>query len=103
YYKILSNAWGSETALVATSAEEKLPSILQANDGRVWVIYSTNIGTGSSNLLNDVIWNGTSWTSPAQLTNAGVDDDWSSIVQDRNTTVWLFWSRNVFNGTVSGV
>src|SRR5207245_3701784 len=57
YYKILSNAWGSETALVATSAEEKLPSILQANDGRVWVIYSTNIGTGSYNLLNDVMWN----------------------------------------------
>src|SRR2546425_2151566 len=103
YYKTFNGTWGPEAALVATPAEEKLPSIAQANDGRVWVIYSVNTGTGSSNVLNDVIWNGTSWTSPAQLTNAGVDDDWSSIAQDRNGTIWLFWSRNVFNGTVSGV
>src|SRR3989441_2153630 len=103
YYKTFNGTWGPEAALVATPAEEKLPSIVQMNDGKVWVIYSTNTGTGSSNVLNDVIWNGTSWTTPAQLTNAGVDDDWSSIAQDRNGTIWLFWSRNVFNGTVSGV
>src|SRR3989454_1418484 len=103
YYKTFNGTWGPEVALVATPAEEKLPSISQANDGRVWVIYSSNTGTGSSNLLDDVVWNGTSWTSPAQLTNAGVDDDWSSMAQDRNGTIWLFWSRNVFNGTVSGV
>ena len=103
YYKIFNGTWGPEIPLVATPAEDKLPSIVQMNDGKVWVIYSTNTGTGSSNVLNDVIWNGTSWTTPAQLTNAGVDDDWSSIAQDRNGTIWLFWSRNVFNGTVSGV
>ena len=103
YYKIFNGIWGPEIPLVATPAEDKLPSIVQMNDGKVWVIYSTNTGTGSSNVLNDVIWNGTTWTSPAQLTNAGVDDDWSSIAQDRNGTIWLFWSRNVFNGTVSGV
>jgi len=103
YYKIFNGTWGLEIPLVATPAEDKLPSIVQMNDGKVWVIYSTNTGTGSSNVLNDVIWNGTSWTTPAQLTNAGVDDDWSSIAQDRNGTIWLFWSRNVFNGTVSGV
>src|SRR3989454_80809 len=104
YYKILNNTWGPESLLVgSTSDEEKLPSILQANDGRVWVFYSSNTGTGASNILNDVIWNGSTWTSPAQVTNAGVDDDWSSIAQDRNQTLWLFWSRNVYNGTVSGV
>ena len=103
YYKTFNGTWDPEAALVATPAEEKLPSISQANDGRVWVIYSSNTGTGSSNLLDDVVWNGASWTSPAQLTNAGVDDDWSSMAQDRNGTIWLFWSRNIFNGTVSGV
>src|SRR3989441_1326117 len=104
YYKILNNTWGPESLLVgSTSDEEKLPSILQANDGRVWVFYSSNTGTGASNVLDDVIWNGLTWTSPALVTNAGVDDDWSSIAQDRNQTLWLFWSRNVYNGTVSGV
>src|SRR2546427_1908560 len=103
YYKTFNGTWGPEVALVATPAEEKLPSISQANDGRVWEIYSSNTGTGSSNLLDDVVWNGTTLTSPAQLKNAGVDYQWSSIAQDRNGTIWLFWSRNIFNGTGSGV
>ena len=103
YYKVYSGTWSAENLLVGSGTnEEKLPGITQTADGRVWVVYSANTASGNVNQLWDVIWNGTGWTNPAVFTNPTADDDWASIAQDRNLTIWVFWARDLANGTVSG-
>jgi len=104
YYEIYNGAWGPENLLVGTTTfEEKLPGITQTADGNVWVIYSSNTATGNVNQLWDMVWNGTTWTSPAIFTNTTADDDWASLALDRNRTLWVFWARYLPNGTISGV
>jgi hypothetical protein len=101
YYKIFNNTWGPEATVIATSAEEKLPAVTQTYDGRVWVAYSTNVNAGV-NQIYYVTWNGTSRTSPVQLTNNANPDDWPSIVQDRSGAISVFWARFLPNGTLFG-
>jgi hypothetical protein len=104
YYKIYNGTWGPESLLVgSTGFEEKLPSVASMNDGRAWVVYTSNTGSGNINQLWDMIWNGSTWTAPALFTNTTLDDDWPSITQDRNQTIWVFWARDVSNGTVGGI
>ena len=40
-------------------------------------------------------YNGTSWSPPKNITStpSGFSDQHPSIIQDRNGTIWLFWSR----------
>ena len=103
YYKLYNGTWGPENLLVGSSTnEEKLPGITQAVDGRVWVVYSANTASGNVNQLWDVIWNGSTWTAPTVFTNTTADDDWATIAQDRNKTIWVFWARNLPNGTLNG-
>ena len=104
YYKMSNGTiWSTESLLVgSTTYEEKLPGITQAADGQVWVVYTANTASGNVNQLWDVVWNGSSWTSPAMFTNSTTDDDWPAIAQDRNQTLWVFWARDLSNGTQNG-
>ncbi len=101
YYKTLRNGvWSSETAIpVASSSsfEEKLPSLTQTADGKIWVCYESN-SSGTAQLYCTT-FNGSTWTSPIHMTTTSNADKWPSIAQDRNGTLWIFWARELPNGT----
>jgi len=93
FYRTYNGTWSSAKALVATSAQERFPSVVQASDGRVWVYYTSN--TGGNDQLWDVIWNGASWSAPAQFTNTVNPDDYPLMVEDRSGVLWAFWTRQL--------
>ncbi len=102
YYKIYNGStWGPEQP-IATDAlhEEKLPSVTVTADGRVWVVYEANYLTTPQIWYKT--WNGMVWTNPAPLTNTVNIDKWPSVAQDRNGSIWVFWSRELPNGTSAG-
>jgi len=101
YYKIFRNVFWSGDSVIPTASsslyEEKLPSISQSPDGKIWVVYETNI-SGSAQIYYTK-YAGSSWTNQAALTTTVSDDKWPSITQDRNGTLWIFWARELANGT----
>jgi hypothetical protein len=86
-------AWTSEKTLVATSFEEKFPAATQSADGRVWLLYESNVNGVQQ--LWDKVWNGTAWSSAAVFTNTVNMDIYPSIVQDRSGVLWVYWSREL--------
>ncbi len=104
YYRILRNgAWSAE-AIVPTAStpsfEEKLPTITQTIDGRIWVTFETN-AAGTPQLNATTTFTGSSWTPSRSLTSSSNIDKWPSMTQDRNGTLWIFWARELPNGTSS--
>jgi len=103
YYKILRNGtWGLETLVPTASSsafEEKLPTLTQGADGRIWVCYESNINGIPQ--LYCTIFTGSSWTPSIALTGTPNTDKWPSITMDRSGTLWIFWAREIPNGTTS--
>ncbi len=101
YYKTFRNASWSAEAVIPTAAssafEEKLPSLAQAADGRILVVYETNISGNAQIYYTKYL--GPSWTTSTALTTTANGDKWPSIAQDRNGTLWVFWARELPNGT----
>ncbi len=101
YYRTLQNgSWTNENAIPTASNptyEEKLPSITQTADGKIWVCYESN-ANGTAQLYCTTN-NGANWSSPIHVTTTSDEDKWPSIVQDRNGTMWIFWARELANGT----
>jgi hypothetical protein len=101
YYKTLrGNTWSADTQFTSNSNLNWQPSALVARDGRIWLTWSS-APAGSYFQIYDSIYNGTVWSSPVQLITSTVSDEHPSIMQDRNGTIWNFWSRDVnYNSTL---
>jgi hypothetical protein len=99
YYKTLKGgAWSKESLLVPASALNSQPKAFVMNDGRVWVVFTEFEGTkGLQNF--STVYNGTTWSLQSQITSSSVNDNHPAIMQDRNGTIWLFWTREVSIGT----
>lgn len=86
--------WSSEMRLTTNPNVDTSPSIMQANDGKIWVVWSTN-RTG-----NDEIYyttssnNGATWSPDQNLTTNPNVDECPSIMQTASGTIWLAWSAN---------
>jgi len=95
FYKTSSNngaSWSSETQLTTDTNDDKDPTILQAADGKLWVVWQTH-RTGNDDLFYKTSSdNGASWSSENQLTTDTNDDRHPSIMQASNGTVWVVWS-----------
>ncbi len=93
YYRTSSNngaSWSADTRLTMDVSADSRPSVMQAQDGKIWVVwYSNRFG---NNDLFYTTYDG-SWTSfGVQLTSdLGVDKD-PAIVQVLDGTIWVFWS-----------
>jgi len=93
YFKSYNGAWGPDKALVATSFAEKFPAATQTADGKVWLLYESNVNANQQ--LWDKVWNGTAWSKAAIFTNTTNMDIDPSIVQDRSGVLWAYWSREL--------
>jgi hypothetical protein len=95
YYKTLKNGvWSSDIQLTNDSNQNYGASVLISKDGIVRVAWSKG-AAGSNYQLFYEAYNSTSgsWSSSSQVVSSSSTDEHPSLIQDRNGTLWLFWSR----------
>lgn len=96
FYKVYDepqvHPWSSETMLTTDPNVDLAPSIMRANDDRIWVVWSTN-RNGNYNVFYKV-YNGVSWSPEDSLTTDPNADKNPSIMQASDDKIWLLWSTN---------
>lgn len=101
-YKTFTNgAWGPEAPVPPASNpayDQTLSSVTQTADGNVWLTYQSN--QGGNPQVWYTIWNSIGWSAGNRLTSTTMTDEWPSITQDRNGSLWIFWAREIPNGTL---
>jgi len=86
--------WQPETQLTANSTQDMSPSVMQAGDGTIWVVWASNrMGFGNDELYYKTSSNyGLTWSSENRLTEAAGYDQGPSIMQASNGTIWVVWA-----------
>jgi hypothetical protein len=95
FYKTLKNGvWSSDIQLTNDNNQNYGANILISKDGIVRVAWSKG-AAGSNYQLFYESYNGTSnsWSIASQIVSSASTDEHPSLIQDRNGTLWLFWSR----------
>jgi len=100
FYKFSSDAgqtW-SDDAYVPTDyknnyREDLFPSVMQAANGSIWVVW-TKEKEGQSGDLYYKTYNGTAWYWEVRLTTDPNEDNHPSIMQTANGRIWVFWDSN---------
>lgn len=86
FYQVLSGG-------IATS--DQLPSIMEGNDGRIWVVWSSSRSDQQD--LYYKTFDLVAWSPNTQVFNdtEGYLDEDPDIIQDRDGTIRIFWSRRI--------
>jgi len=71
---------------------DSAPSIAQATNGHIWVVWDSD-RTGNHELFYKV-YDGSSWSEETQLTNDPNLDLYPSITQVSNGDIWVVWDSN---------
>lgn len=111
YYKYYNGtSWSMDSIIpstYATTLQVRSPSIAQAKDGRLWVVFASNDTTASA--LYYTTTNGTisplpsapvnSWTTklPLYASSTSNEDDRPSVLQARDGGLWVFFQRSTTN------
>ncbi len=95
WYKTLNgNVWSADTQLTSDPTYNQEPAAATINDGTIRVAYSKySVKSGNYNIFSRT-YNGI-WSGEVQLTTANTLDIQPAVVQDRNGTTWVLWSRQV--------
>ena len=86
--------WSSEKNLTTNTNEDIRPAIMQAIDGKIWVVWSTNRTGNYEIYCKTSSDNGATWSQDQNLTANPKEDEYPSIMQTANGTIWLAWSAN---------
>jgi hypothetical protein len=102
YYKTLvGNVWSLDSALTTDSAANQQPDVAVLRNGNIWVTWARNTVVGGNSTIYYRTFNGTRWSGDNPLASPGLLFS-PNLIQDRNGTVWLYWSQNVhLNATVT--
>lgn len=93
FYKTSSNggiSWSSEIRLTTDPNHDKLPSIAQMWDGRIWVAWSSN-RVGNDEVFYKT-YDGSAWSNDTRLTYSDQLNSDPSIVQARDGSILIVWS-----------
>jgi len=102
FYKTrIGGVWSGEKQLTNDNTLVIEPKAYVANDGRLWLAFSEYVGSGKVAQIFDRIYDGTTWSPEAQIVSSNNFDDHPDLLQDRNGTLWLFWTREM-PGLTSG-
>jgi hypothetical protein len=96
FYKTrIGGVWSSEKQLTNDNTLVSEPKAFVMNDGRLWLVFSEYVTSGKETQIFDRIYDGTTWSPEAQIVSSSTFDDHPDMIQDRNGTLWLFWTREV--------
>jgi hypothetical protein len=82
-------SWSDAKPIVTDPGLDKSPSVIQAKDNRIWVVWCSN-RTGNFEIFYKT-YNGT-WSNENNLTNSSNSDSSPTILQTLDGTIWIFWS-----------
>lgn len=90
FYSVTSDgiSWISSN-ITADPGSDKTPSIMQAEDGRIWVAWASD-RTGNDEIFCKN-YDGLSWSNATMVTNSTMIDVCPSLLQTIDGTIWLFW------------
>jgi hypothetical protein len=96
FYKIYDASqvpqWSVETRLTSNSTDDRSPSIMQASDGKIWVVWER----GMDIYYKTSVDNGATWSPETPLVYSLVQDDYDpSVLQASNGTIWVVWERRM--------
>lgn len=95
FYKTSPNngaSWSDDAQLTTDPNRDTSPSVMQAYDGKIWVVWTSN-RIGNYELFYKT-FNGTTWSSDTQLTTHQSINHHPSIIQAYDGTIWVVWSSN---------
>lgn len=100
WYKTLnSTAWSPERSITSPSDTNwnYQPSILAGKDGLVRVAYARGQQSLNNFQINYIYGTGSGWSVPNRIvtSNSTAHDANPSLIQDRNGTLWVFWTRDM--------
>jgi len=87
-------SWSSDIRLTTNSADDNIPSIIQALNGAIWVVWSSDRAGNYDLYFKTSADYGLSWSSDIRLTTNSSRDTWPSICQDSGGTIWVVWSSD---------
>jgi len=88
--------WSTETQLTTSTHNDKVPSIAEASDGSVWIVWGGDpAGTGNYDIYAKISKDkGKTWSSLKQLTINFRNDLWPTILQASDGGIRLFWQSD---------
>jgi hypothetical protein len=100
YETLNSTAWSVKEQSVTSTSDNNWnfePSLLVGKDGVLRLAFSRGQSTLANFQVNYIYRSGSGWTAPRPIvaSNSTADDEYPSLIQDRNGTLWVFWMRNV--------
>ena len=104
WYKTLSGGvWSAETNLTSTSDANWnwQPSVAVGKDNVVRLAYSRGQPSLSNFQISYVNRTNTGWSTPTTIVSSTTSNVNPSLMQDRNGTIWVFWSRTIPVGTLN--
>ena len=95
--------WSSDTPLTTDADWDMRSSVMQARDGTLWVVWSSDRAENQWDLFYKTSTdNGSSWSPPIRLTTHLTIDEMPSVMQARDGTLWVVWvSRRTGNPEIS--
>jgi hypothetical protein len=92
-----ATSWSSTTTQLTTyDWSDEFPSIMQASDGRIWVVWSRYVNGYNALYYRFSSNMGYSWSTPMNLTKVPdiYDNTKPSIIQTMNGSLWVVWASN---------
>jgi hypothetical protein len=96
FYKVSHDngtSWSNEVKLVEDSSFDLSPSVLQASNGTIWVVWASN-RLGNFEVYYKVSHDGVSWSNDTPLTSNSYTDAFPAIAQMDDGRIWVVWHTN---------
>jgi hypothetical protein len=84
--------WSLDTRLTADIGWDNAPSIIQTEDGKVWVAWHSD-RNGNEDIFYK-FFDGSSWSGETQLTTDAQNDMNPSIMQAQDGRIWVVWDTD---------
>jgi len=97
FYKTSSNyglTWSPDTRLTTASGVDLSPSIMQARNGTIWVVWASDRFINYELFYKTSHNNGAQWSQDTRLTIDPNFDSSPSIMQVTDGTIWVVWCSN---------
>ena len=101
-YKTYSGgSWSQEQRVTALPTNDNSPSITGSVDGKIWVAWDGDRGGGYHQIILRTTRDGVNWAPEQNITTVlPYGDRHPAMMQDRNGTIWIVWSRLVSCGAL---
>ena len=94
--------WTDDTQLTLDTSEDRYPSVMQAENGTIWIVWTTDRNSNQFEIYYRTSSNGgSSWSPETRLTRDGSEDMFPSVTQAKDGTIWVVWDSDRIK--VSGI